>query len=75
MRNELQSKGFSQLPQLTSSRMINIHETMHVVPPQSPGFRRAILIGINYVGQQGKCALSAVRYSKLQVVGCHSVRC
>ena len=62
MRNELQSKGFSQLPQLTSSRMINIHETMQVVPPQSPGFRRAVLIGINYVGQQGARVLSAVRF-------------
>ena len=27
---------------------------MHIVPPQSTGVRRAVLIGINYTGQQGE---------------------
>jgi len=52
--------GFSQVPQLTSSRMIDVNKTMHVVPPGSTGRRRAILIGINYTGQQG------------QLSGCHN---
>ena len=33
---------------------------MHIVPPGSTGRRRALLIGINYVGQQG------------QLSGCHN---
>ncbi|GKY92137.1 hypothetical protein MPSEU_000185100 [Mayamaea pseudoterrestris] len=52
--------GFSQVPQLTSSRMIDVNKPMHIVPPQcSHGRRRAVLIGINYTGQQG------------QLSGCH----
>lgn len=60
MRGELLSMGFDQVPQLTSSRMIDVNKTMHIVPPGSTGRRRAILIGINYVGQQG------------QLTGCHN---
>jgi hypothetical protein len=52
--------GFDQVPQLTSSRMIDVDKTMHIVPPDSTGAKRAVLIGINYVGQKG--ALS----------GCHN---
>lgn len=53
MRVELNNMGFRQVPQLTSSRMIDVNQTMHIVPPGSKGRRRAVLIGINYVGQQG----------------------
>uniref|UniRef100_A0A7S1VWZ7 Peptidase C14 caspase domain-containing protein n=1 Tax=Grammatophora oceanica TaxID=210454 RepID=A0A7S1VWZ7_9STRA len=60
MRKILQSMGFSQIPQLTSSRMIDVNKTMYIVPPGSNGTKRAVLIGINYTGQQG--ALS----------GCHN---
>lgn len=61
MRGELRSMGYDQIPQLTSSRMIDVNETMYIVPPSSTsGSRRALLIGINYVGQQG------------QLSGCHN---
>lgn len=40
--------------------MIDVNNPMHIVPPNSNGRRRAILIGINYVGQQG------------QLSGCHN---
>jgi hypothetical protein len=60
MRTELNHMGFDQIPQLTSSRMIDVNKTMHIVPPESTGRRRAILIGINYVGQNG------------QLSGCHN---
>ena len=53
MRVELNNMGFRQVPQLTSSRMIDVNQTMHIVPPGRNGRRRAVLIGINYVGQQG----------------------
>ena len=63
MRGNLRSMGFDQIPQLTSSRMIDVNQIMHIVPPGSTGRRRALLIGINYVGQQG------------QLSGCHNGAC
>ena len=60
MRTVLGGMGYDQVPQLTSSRMIDVHQPMHIVPPGSTGARRAILIGINYTGQQG------------QLSGCHN---
>lgn len=48
MRGELQKMGFDQVPQLTSSRMIDVNKPMYIVPPESRGRRRAVLIGINY---------------------------
>lgn len=63
MRNVLREKGYDQIPQLSSSRMLDIHAPFQIVPPasiQKNAARRAILIGINYVGQQG------------QLSGCHN---
>lgn len=54
MRNELRQMGYDQVPQLTSSRMIDVNKTMEIVPKGSTGRKRAILIGINYTGQQGE---------------------
>mmetsp|Transcript_47918 Transcript_47918/g.48796 ORF Transcript_47918/g.48796 Transcript_47918/m.48796 type:complete len:135 (+) Transcript_47918:67-471(+) len=57
MRNVLKDKGFDQIPQLSSSRMIDVNNQFEIVPRQSineQGARRALLIGINYVGQQGE---------------------
>lgn len=60
MRTALRGMGFDQIPQLTSSRLIDVDKPMYIVPPQSTGRRRAILVGINYTGQQG------------QLSGCHN---
>lgn len=63
MRTVLRSKGFDQIPQLSSSRMIDVNHQFEIIPQQSissKGARRAVLIGINYVGQQG------------QLSGCHN---
>jgi metacaspase-1 len=60
MRNVLAKGSYSQIPQLTSSRPLNIQQKFDLVPPQCTGTRRAILIGINYTGQQG------------QLSGCHN---
>jgi metacaspase-1 len=54
MRSELQQMGYDQVPQLTSSRLIDVNKTMYICPPGSTGRKRAILIGINYKGQQGE---------------------
>jgi len=51
MRKNLQRDGFAQIPQLSSSRMIDIKKPMSFVPTNSKGAKRAVLIGINYVGQ------------------------
>lgn len=60
MRSELNNMGYHQIPELTSSEFIDVNKTMHIVPPGSTGRRRAILVGINYQGQQG------------QLSGCHN---
>mmetsp|Transcript_11670 Transcript_11670/g.34314 ORF Transcript_11670/g.34314 Transcript_11670/m.34314 type:complete len:194 (-) Transcript_11670:118-699(-) len=54
MRVQLGEMGYEQVPQLTSSEIIEVTEPMHIVPPGSPGTRRAVLVGINYCGQSGE---------------------
>lgn len=53
MRSVLKEMGFAQTPTLSSSRIIDPKAPMQIVPPGS-GRRRALLIGINYVGQKGE---------------------
>jgi hypothetical protein len=50
MRTVLDQKGFDQIPQITSSRMLDVNSAFEIVPRNSNGAKRAILIGINYVG-------------------------
>eukprot|EP00934_Nitzschia_sp_Nitz4_P001022 Nitzschia sp. Nitz4//scaffold57_size113557//106873//108113//NITZ4_004009-RA/size113557-augustus-gene-0.185-mRNA-1//-1//CDS//3329554900//1022//frame0 len=54
VRDVLKQKGFSQIPQLSSSRPVNIQNTFDLVPDNMSGTRRAVMIGINYVGQNGE---------------------
>jgi len=54
MRQILKSLGFPQTPQLTSSHIINVKEKLTIIPHGfKPGINRklAVLIGINYIGQ------------------------
>ena len=63
MRVVLNQKGYDQIPQLSASRLLNAHDQFEIVPPSSiqvNGRRRAVLIGINYIGQNG------------QLSGCHN---
>lgn len=53
MRQILKDQGFNQHPQLSCSRWIDVNAPMNIVPKAS-GRRRAIVIGINYVGQKGE---------------------
>lgn len=53
MSQVLKDLGFAQTPTLSSSRKITKTSPMLIVPPGS-GKRRALLIGINYVGQTGE---------------------
>ena len=59
LRQSLSQDGYSQIPQLTSSRPLDVKETpFHLVGGH--GRRRALLVGINYRGQEG------------QLSGCHN---
>jgi hypothetical protein len=60
MRVILRQKGFSQVPQLSSTRPIDLNHKFKIVPETLTGTRRAVLIGINYKGQKG------------ELRGCHS---
>jgi len=54
MRRDLEREGYSQIPQLTSLNKIDVHTDFDLVPEEATGVRRAVLIGINYVGQDGE---------------------
>jgi len=54
MRGVLEEKGYEQIPQLSSSRPMNVQDKFDLVPDETSGTRRALLIGINYVGKQGE---------------------
>jgi metacaspase-1 len=50
VRDQLQEKGYEQIPQLSSSRPTDVHSTFTIVPDDFSGKRRAVMIGINYIG-------------------------
>lgn len=57
MRSVLQDKGYDQIPQLTSSRLVNMHDAFAITPSNfssKKNVQRAVLIGINYQGQKGE---------------------
>ena len=51
MRAHLKRKGYSQIPQLSSMNPINVNHKFDLVPDTATGTRRAVMIGINYVGK------------------------
>eukprot|EP00588_Corethron_pennatum_P014066 CAMPEP_0194279434 /NCGR_PEP_ID=MMETSP0169-20130528/13925_1 /TAXON_ID=218684 /ORGANISM="Corethron pennatum, Strain L29A3" /LENGTH=309 /DNA_ID=CAMNT_0039023855 /DNA_START=130 /DNA_END=1059 /DNA_ORIENTATION=- len=59
MRVELQG-DYTQVPQLSSSRQFDLSNTFEFAKTGYGGTKRAVLIGINYVGQSG------------QLSGCHN---
>lgn len=70
MRDVLRQKGFQQVPQLSSSEMLDVNQkAFNIVAPETKamnGARRAILIGINYVGQQGQLSGWYVSYMTMR---------
>jgi hypothetical protein len=53
VRDILKSKGYSQVPQLSSSVSLDVDTTFDLSPEGFNGTKRAVMIGINYVGQDG----------------------
>jgi len=52
MRQILKQGRYTQIPQLSSSRPLDIHHKFDLIPDNfSGGTKRAVLIGINYVGE------------------------
>jgi hypothetical protein len=45
---------YPKVPQLSSTRPIDVHGKFHVVPEGFEGTKRAVMVGINYVGQDGE---------------------
>jgi hypothetical protein len=60
LRDSLSRSGFDQIPQLTSSRNLELQDTPFSLAGPGGGTRRAVLVGINYQGQGG------------QLSGCHN---
>jgi metacaspase-1 len=60
LRQSLANKGLEQIPQLTSSRPLELQHTPFSLAGNPNGRRRALLVGINYIGQNG------------QLSGCHN---
>lgn len=56
MRGILDDKGFTQIPQLSSSRLLDVDTKFDITPDGFSGTKRAVMIGINYVGQNGELA-------------------
>lgn len=61
MRDDLKEHNFTQIPQLTSSNPIDMETDFDLVPKTATGTRRAVMIGINYVG-----------HSPGELRGCHN---
>ena len=53
LRKSLQDSGLDQIPQLTSSRPLDVEDTPFSLVGGA-GVRRALLVGINYRGQNGE---------------------
>jgi metacaspase-1 len=79
MRTVLVQKGYDQMPQLTSSRMIDVNKSFFICPPNFKGTKRAVLIGINYTGQQGQLSechnnvVNFLNYLKVRGLWCEAV--
>lgn len=50
MREKLSDKGFSQIPQLTSTMELDLTHKFDLVPDDFSGTKRAVMVGINYIG-------------------------
>jgi hypothetical protein len=59
IREVLKQGRFDQIPQLTSSRPLDIKHSFDIIPDGFSGRRHALMIGINYVGQQGKNSIGS----------------
>lgn len=50
MRDKLKDGGYEQIPQLTSTTELDLTHKFDLVPDHFEGTKRAVMVGINYVG-------------------------
>lgn len=67
VRGVLSDMEFTQIPQMSSSRPLDVDTKFDITPEKCTGTKRAVLIGINYVGQQGE--LSGCHNDVLNMIG------
>ena len=51
VREHLKDDRFTQIPQLSSMNPIDLETKFDLVPDTATGTKRAVMIGINYVGE------------------------
>jgi hypothetical protein len=76
MREILKKSGYAQIPQLSSSRPMDLQEDFSIAPNDSSftGTRRAVVIGINYTGMKGElsgCQNDANNVSNYHIFVCY----
>lgn len=54
IRSILLEKKFRQVPQLSSSRPLDVDMEFDISHPDYEGVNRAVMIGVNYIGQSGE---------------------
>ena len=59
-REFLQESGYEQIPQLSSMNPIDVNTKFDLVPDTKRGTKRAVMIGINYVGKLLACSRRAL---------------
>ena len=50
VRGDLQRSGYEQIPQFSSLNPIDVNTKFDLFPDSSRGTKRAVMIGINYIG-------------------------
>lgn len=60
LREKLVQSGFDQIPQLSSTRFLDVNTPFRICNDDSNGTKRAVMIGINYTGEEG------------ELTGCHN---
>ena len=51
VREFLQEQGYEQIPQFSSMNPMDVSHKFDLVPDTNRGAKRAVMIGINYVGK------------------------
>jgi hypothetical protein len=57
VRNHLNKGAYTQIPQFSSMNPIDVGTKFDLVPDTATGTRRAVMIGINYVGECTCCSI------------------
>lgn len=63
LRSHLKGR-YSQIPQLSSMNPIDVETKFDLVPDSATGTRRAVMIGINYIGELDISLQTHVRYCR-----------